>query len=698
MCSMEAPPTPVPSNTSEMTEDTVTYEPVIPHWFYQDKKEFWHPFSKEDSDKLEAAFSSGKNPYSIVIPVCGGRYDVYLGSRRRVCVYWEEKDSLVHRCTWFYKGDKESKYVPYEEHFSEVLEKAYMSAVTLNEWKQTLESPSRDLVILHNPQLMVHYQPTGIPDVWGPTPSDQGRPQTVKRGVENISVEIPQGESEHIDHLVFVVHGIGPFCDLQFRNIVQCVNDFRLLSLNLLHAHFKKAEEQEQIGRVEFLPVRWHSALHDGPTGVDNDIQRITLPSISLLRQLTNDTILDLFFYNSPTHCQTILDTVCGEMNRLYSIFKERNSSFPGGVSVVGHSLGSLIVFDLLTNQACGVGHSHICGLCLQASALGAEAQRNKPTLSKMLEELELTEFSNVFQREMIDTDSLALCTAQDLKELGIPLGPRKKLLNYVKHIPVLKDSDCLAQESAHPSDANPPLMSIGSTFNTVDDEYLDIGIGQARINYPQLKFPMEIFFAWGAPIGMFLTARGLKRINPKYKLPTCKHFFNIYHPFDPVAYRIEPMVHINMEFEPMLIPHHKGRKRMHLELKEGLTRMSTDILGSLRIAWKTLTQPPVPSLPSPTAEAAARSVAELQHMEDAAAGRLEEASAKEDPAHIDVGMLNGGQRFDYVLQEAPIESFNEYLFALQSHLCYWASEDTALLLLKEIYQSMDVSMDHLQQ
>ena len=36
------------------------------------------------------------------------------------------------------------------------------------------------------------------------------------------------------------------------------------------------------------------------------------------------------------------------------------------------------------------------------------------------------------------------------------------------------------------------------------------------------------------------------------------------------------------------------------------------------------------------------------------------------------VGMLNGGRRIDYVLQEKPIESFNEYLFALQSHLCYW--------------------------
>lgn len=38
----------------------------------------------------------------------------------------------------------------------------------------------------------------------------------------------------------------------------------------------------------------------------------------------------------------------------------------------------------------------------------------------------------------------------------------------------------------------------------------------------------------------------------------------------------------------------------------------------------------------------------------------------------VEVGQLNQGRRIDYVLQEAPFESFNEYLFALASHLVYW--------------------------
>jgi hypothetical protein len=45
------------------------------------------------------------------------------------------------------------------------------------------------------------------------------------------------------------------------------------------------------------------------------------------------------------------MHTVGKELNRLFSLFRERNPSFEGGVSVGGHSLGSLILFDWLYHQ-----------------------------------------------------------------------------------------------------------------------------------------------------------------------------------------------------------------------------------------------------------------------------------------------------------------------------------------------------------
>uniref|UniRef100_A0A8C3JRS9 DDHD domain containing 2 n=1 Tax=Calidris pygmaea TaxID=425635 RepID=A0A8C3JRS9_9CHAR len=629
------------------------YEPVAPHWFYckvTDGRERWVPFSSQDSERLEEAHGSGRDKEDLVVPTSGGRYDVHLRRRQRVAVYWEEEVSEVRRCTWFYKGDKDNKYIPYSETFSEELEEAYMVAVTLDEWKKKLESPSREIIILHNPKLMVHYHPVASSDDWGSTPTEQGRPRTVKRGVENIAAEIPNGEPLQIDHLVFVVHGIGPACDIRFRSIVQCVNDFRNVSLSMLQAHFKKAQEQQQIGRVEFLPVNWHSSLHS--TGVDVDLERITLPSINRLRHFINDTILDVFFYNSSTYCQTIVDTVASEMNRLYQLFLQRNPLFKGGVSIAGHSLGSLILFDLLTNQKAAPEEDETT-----SSNRGIEA------VKEILKKLELSEYCDVFEKEKMDRQALFLCTEKNLKEMGIPLGPRMKILHYIS-----SEAEMVSRETT------PHLP-----------------LSQVSANYPQLDYKPTIFFAFGSPIGMFLTVRGVKRINPNYSLPTCKGFFNIFHPFDPVAYRIEPMIVPDLEFEPMLLPHHKGRKRMHLELKEGLTRMSVDLknnlLGSLRVAWQSFTRAPLPAVEGASTEAEGEAEAETKAEEPPAA-------VKEEASLINVGRLNGGNRIDYVLQEKPIESFNEYLFALQGHLCYWESEDTVLLVLKEIYQTQGITLD----
>nr|XP_011730947.1 phospholipase DDHD2 isoform X3 [Macaca nemestrina] len=641
------------------------YEPVSPHWFYCkiiDSKETWIPFNSEDSQQLEEAYNSGKDCNGRVVPTDGGRYDVHLGERMRYAVYWDELASEVRRCTWFYKGDKDNKYVPYSESFSQVLEETYVLAVTLDEWKKKLESPNREIIILHNPKLMVHYQPVAGSDDWGSAPTEQGRPRTVKRGVENISVDI------------------------------HCVNDFRSVSLNLLQTHFKKAQENQQIGRVEFLPVNWHSPLHS--TGVDVDLQRITLPSINRLRHFTNDTILDVFFYNSPTYCQTIVDTVASEMNRIYTLFLQRNPDFKGGVSIAGHSLGSLILFDILTNQKDSLGD-----IDSEKDSLNIVMdQGDTPTLEEDLKKLQLSEFFDIFEKEKVDKEALALCTDRDLQEMGIPLGPRKKILNYFS---TRKNATGINRPTLQPaSGANIPKESeFCSSSNARNGDYLDVGIGQVSVKYPRLIYKPEIFFAFGSPIGMFLTVRGLKRIDPNYRFPTCKGFFNIYHPFDPVAYRIEPMVVPGVEFEPMLIPHHKGRKRMHLELREGLTRMSMDLknnlLGSLRMAWKSFTRAPYPALQ--VSETAEETEAEPESTSEKPSDvNPEETSVadKEEVLPINVGMLNGGQRIDYVLQEKPIESFNEYLFALQSHLCYWESEDTVLLVLKEIYQTQGIFLD----
>ncbi|XP_048060870.1 SEC23-interacting protein [Megalobrama amblycephala] len=724
------------------------YEPIQHHWFYckqVESKMVWLPFSILDSIRLEETFNSVQpDPENVIVCTDGGRYDVQLYDRIRTSVYWEEEPTEVRRCSWFYKGDTDSRFIPYSEEFSEKLEAEYKKAVTTNQWHRRLEFPSGETIVMHNPKVIVQFQPSAVPDEWGTTQDGQTRPRVVKRGVDDDHDEVPDGEMPQVDHLVFMVHGIGPVCDLRFRSMVECVDDFRSVSLKLLQSHFKKARDDHVISRVEFLPVHWHTALHGDATGVDRRIKKITLPSTGRLRHFTNETLLDVLFYNSPTYCQTIMDTVAFEINRLHALFMQRNPDFKGRVSVAGHSLGSLILFDLLSNQK---GSSPLSDPVTNGNAptnvkqVSPVVQANEvPTIeaaeeeakeeeeeignmSSILEMLGLSEYLSTFENEKIDVESLLLCTIDDLKEMSIPLGPRKKLANFVKEKSAKQAARKAVKEKIvekeEPKETQPPVQTeptpdtaisklpVGRNMSSihVDYNYFEIGTGQVSVVYHALDFEPVNFFALGSPIGMFLTVRGVEKIEESYQLPTCKGFFNIYHPLDPVAYRIEPMILPDIELEPVLIPHHKGRKRLHLELKESLSRMGSDIkqgfISSLKSAWQTLNEfarahTSSVQLHEQLAMVASQIKAEEEMQEGEEDSKMVESPEpqKEEETRVKVGLLNGGNRIDYVLQEKPIESFNEYLFALQSHLCYWESEDTALLLLKEIYKTMNVRPD----
>lgn len=58
----------------------------------------------------------------MIVAVDGERYDVHVKERKRYAVYWEQAPTEVRRCTWFYKGDKDMRFMPYPEDFSTSLE------------------------------------------------------------------------------------------------------------------------------------------------------------------------------------------------------------------------------------------------------------------------------------------------------------------------------------------------------------------------------------------------------------------------------------------------------------------------------------------------------------------------------------------------------------------------------------------------
>ncbi|CAG9120009.1 unnamed protein product [Plutella xylostella] len=451
-----------------------------------------------------------------------------------------------------------------------------------------------------------------------PVQQSTSRPRVVRRGCEESELE--DDEPTSIDHLLLLCHGVGSACDMRFRGVEEVVDDFRATSMQLIQGHYRSSYENGTIGRIEVLPISWHSTLHSGDSGVDRRLARITLDSIPRLRSFTNDTVLDVLFYTSPMYCQTIIDTVCKEINRIYELFKSRNPGFTGGVSLGGHSLGSVILYDLLCHQ--------------------------------------------------VDETS--------------PTSPAKTLLGGA-------------------------------------------GAGPPSITYPALHFRPAALYALGSPIAMFECIRGVEHLGPEFRLPTCPRLFNIFHPYDPVAYRIEPLINPQLkEVPPSLIPHHKGRKRMHLELKETVARVGADLkqklVESIKSTWASVWRTPPPNtllLEKKLVESIKSTWASVWRtntllLEKVVEEELEKEVNKEEEA-IDtppaspapvvcpnslvaryvyqfsypsfsehpvfmiiqdvsqlLGALNGGARVDHVLQEAPFEMINEYLFAMSSHVGYW--------------------------
>lgn len=90
--------------------------------FYPDNLELSGPGICTDVLCLFFLLSVQPDPENVIVRTDGGRYDVQLYDRVRTAVFWEEEPTEVRRCSWFYKGDTDSRFIPYSEEFSEKLE------------------------------------------------------------------------------------------------------------------------------------------------------------------------------------------------------------------------------------------------------------------------------------------------------------------------------------------------------------------------------------------------------------------------------------------------------------------------------------------------------------------------------------------------------------------------------------------------
>ncbi|XP_020957835.1 phospholipase DDHD1 isoform X6 [Sus scrofa] len=698
-------------------------------WFYKEDKKTWKPFIGYDSLRIELAFRTllqaadaraqaqdpegdhavgppsatgqasgsledhegdrvcgfcpritghGREMEELVnierVCVRGGLYEVDVNQGECYPVYWNQSDKIpVMRGQWFIDGT----WQPLEEEESNLIEQEHLSCFRGQQMQESFDidvskpidgknESGINYSAIHSFKLSRnHVDWHSVDEVYlysDATTSKIARTVTQKLGFSKASssgTRLHRGyvEEATLDdkpsqttHIVFVVHGIGQKMD-QGR-IIKNTAMMREAARKIEERHFSN-----HATHVEFLPVEWRSKLTlDGDT-----VDSITPDKVRGLRDMLNSSAMDIMYYTSPLYRDELVKGLQQELNRLYSLFCSRNPDFEekgGKVSIVSHSLGCVITYDIMT---------------------GWNPVRLYEQLLQKEEELPDERWMSYEERHLLDE---LYVTKRRLREI---------------------------EERLHGLKAS----SVTQT--------------------PALKFKVENFFCMGSPLAVFLALRGIRPGNTgsqDHILPReiCNRLLNIFHPTDPVAYRLEPLIlkHYS-NISPVQIHWYNTSNPLPYEC------MKPSFLHPAKEPTSVSENEGISTVPSPvTSPVLARrhygesitNIGKASILGAASIGKglggmlfsrfgrsstsqpSETRDAVEDEKkpvtspptttvavqtlpHSSSGFLDSAweldHRIDFELREGLVES--RYWSAVTSHTAYWSSLDVALFLLTFMYK-----------
>ena len=355
-------------------------------------------------------------------------------------------------------------------------------------------------------------------------------------------------QGRDIEHLILVTHGIGQRLGLKMES-VNFIHDVNVLRKTLksvyenspdLQALNSEVDKLPKNCRVQVLPVVWRHLLDfpkqslkqqkreqdlsDADLFLDEEdypsLADITVEGVPAVRNLITDLALDILLYQS-VYREHISGIVQRECNRVYKLFLQRNPQFNGKVSLIGHSLGSAIMFDVLCRQ--------------KEAARGKRQVRRSGTDTKREHKGDLG----------LDFE------VQDFYCLGSPIGLFQMLKG--RTIAGRRSPDATHAESPGNSHSDDDLVydkHSSRTDNTYKkSDILTIGVSS----------------------------------------PKCGQVFNIFHPTDPIAYRIEPLISPAMSsLKPQPLPYTK--RGIFGAPGQGLTGIGARVGQSVSGFWSNIT------------------------------------------------------------------------------------------------------------
>ncbi|KAL9939835.1 hypothetical protein V8E36_001652 [Tilletia maclaganii] len=202
--------------------------------------------------------------------------------------------------------------------------------------------------------------------VWGhdsDTDSDSDESDEEGDGVDEQDEE-EEDRSQEPPELILALHGIGQALTDSFDAV-----DFTYDIEHLRTLCVKLSRENKHLKRMgkgkgfQFIPVCWRTGLSFDQHNVEGNDNFYSLNQINagaaipFVRNVISKVILDVPYYLSA-HKQKMVDAARAELNRVYKLWCLRNPDFEkrgGRVSLIGHSLGSALTTDLLSEQPTNV-------------------------------------------------------------------------------------------------------------------------------------------------------------------------------------------------------------------------------------------------------------------------------------------------------------------------------------------------------
>ncbi|KAM0497512.1 hypothetical protein ACHAP8_006676 [Fusarium lateritium] len=366
---------------------------------------------------------------------------------------------------------------------------------------------------------------------------------------DDYNAQAGETQGREIEHLVLVTHGIGQLLSLRMES-VNFVHDVNVLRKTIKSVYANSADLKalnSELGagpgnsRVQVLPVCWRHLLDfpkkrekkgerdlgdlDGDEDEYPSLEDITIEGVAFARSLISDLALDVLLYQSSYRAQ-ISKIVLNECNRIFKLFRERNPDFRGKVHLMGHSLGSAILFDLLCQQ-----------------------RRDQVPGSRSI--MRLWPAQNVSEKPSKDSDLTLEFKVDDFFCIGSPIGLFQ----------MLKGQTIAARHHISSGKVN------ATGGKSTSDDILRPSTLPSGTE--------QISSVTGLPTSV--------------ASPKVQQIFNIFHPSDPISYRLEPLISPSMSvLKPQLLPYTK-RGIFGNVAPQGLTGIGAKVGQSVSGLWSSL-------------------------------------------------------------------------------------------------------------